>query len=535
MAISDKLNYLIETKQLFKDRLNSLGAEIIESTTFRNYLTWLDTFYNQASDKTYLAKNGVVGRTSQESTKGKNAYNINVNYDWVGANTNYTITGNTINVNGKYFVAGLHSVKSNTNYTISAIRQIIQDNSTCGTIRAFTLDKSQMLGEGKTTFTFNTGNNSQIYVLLYAGLNQQGNIDFSNIQLEEGNSATNWEEYTGGEPSPSPDYPQEISNLSGDVEYKVRGKNLLDTSSMIVADLNNDTGEEVAQTGTKHYRSGYIKVSPNTQYTFTTDYIYPGTGITKLMEYAYNKTFIRRNRQSSTNQVITFTTSATTEYIRVVMYSNNSFTDFYSLKNMVVKGNDTAYEAYKEKSYTINLGDIELCKIGDYKDRIYPLNGKWYLEKKIGKVVLDGSESSWGKSGASTDTLFVASLGLNYVDIYSKEATGSLWLTNRFSVGTGLGQENKFYTYNPDTTWGYRNIGFTVNQSIASDINAFKSWLSSNLLILYYVLATPTTTEITEETHPTLYSQLLAIQEFLTKYKINNEFLLDYSSPEIEY
>ena len=124
MAISDKLNYLIETKQLFKDRLNSLGAEIIESTTFRNYLTWLDTFYNQASDKTYLAKNGVVGRTSQESTKGKNAYNINVNYDWVGANTNYTITGNTINVNGKYFVAGLHSVKSNTNYTISAIRQI---------------------------------------------------------------------------------------------------------------------------------------------------------------------------------------------------------------------------------------------------------------------------------------------------------------------------------------------------------------------------------------------------------------------------
>ena len=54
MAISDKLNYLIETKQLFKDRLNSLGAEITSSTTFRNYLNWLDTFYGEVIKLIYL-------------------------------------------------------------------------------------------------------------------------------------------------------------------------------------------------------------------------------------------------------------------------------------------------------------------------------------------------------------------------------------------------------------------------------------------------------------------------------------------------
>ena len=38
------------------------------------------------------------------------------------------------------------------------------------------------------------------------------------------------------------------------------------------------------------------------------------------------------------------------------------------------------------QTYTINLGDIELCKIGDYQDRIYKDSGKWYIEKKIGKI-----------------------------------------------------------------------------------------------------------------------------------------------------
>ena len=38
---------------------------------------------------------------------------------------------------------------------------------------------------------------------------------------------------------------------------------------------------------------------------------------------------------------------------------------------------------------------IELCKIGDYQDSIVKDNGKWYLNKQIGKVVLNGSESWW--------------------------------------------------------------------------------------------------------------------------------------------
>ena len=35
----EKLNYLNETKGLFKDRLNSLGGNVTENTKFRDYLT----------------------------------------------------------------------------------------------------------------------------------------------------------------------------------------------------------------------------------------------------------------------------------------------------------------------------------------------------------------------------------------------------------------------------------------------------------------------------------------------------------------
>jgi len=152
-----------------------------------------------------------------------------------------------------------------------------------------------------------------------------------------------------------------------DYIYKGEGKNLLDTSSMVMGDLQNDTGAEVTNTNQTHYRSDFIKVLPNTQYTFTTNYTYPSNSVTKLMEYDIDKTFIVRNASSSSNKVITFTTSNTTQYLRICMYSSTAFPNFYSLENMVAKGNNNTYEPYGAKD-------------------------KWLLHKEIGKVTLS---SSW--------------------------------------------------------------------------------------------------------------------------------------------
>ena len=52
----------------------------------------------------------------------------------------------------------------------------------------------------------------------------------SEIQIEAGDAATAYEPYTGGQPSPSPDYPQQIVSAGSDgkIGIEVRGKNLVD-------------------------------------------------------------------------------------------------------------------------------------------------------------------------------------------------------------------------------------------------------------------------------------------------------------------
>lgn len=60
------------------------------------------------------------------------------------------------------------------------------------------------------------------------------------LQLEYGNKATSYEPYTGGKPSPSHDYPQQIKNVGKwneekqkyEVDVRVTGKNLFDKDSV---------------------------------------------------------------------------------------------------------------------------------------------------------------------------------------------------------------------------------------------------------------------------------------------------------------
>ena len=55
------------------------------------------------------------------------------------------------------------------------------------------------------------------HVVLYAGSNANGSANdtatFADIQLEKGSTATAYEPYTGGKPSPSPEYEQDIENV----------------------------------------------------------------------------------------------------------------------------------------------------------------------------------------------------------------------------------------------------------------------------------------------------------------------------------
>lgn len=69
----------------------------------------------------------------------------------------------------------------------------------------------------------------------------------SEIQIEIGTEATDYEPYTGGQPSPSPDYPQQIVSAgnSGNIEVNVRGKNLVDIYGYSANSMDNPEAERV--------------------------------------------------------------------------------------------------------------------------------------------------------------------------------------------------------------------------------------------------------------------------------------------------
>ena len=147
--------------------------------------------------------------------------------------------------------------------------------------------------------TETTEDNMILYLLLrvYGGKT----IDIT-IQpmLNTGTSPLPWEPYTGGQPSPSPDYPQEIVSAGSDgkIGVEVRGKNLFeltgirDNEYLRIEKIENNTiyarptNMNAESPGTTNYSNGWvnfsekIKVISGILYTISLSY----KAVQKMME-----------------------------------------------------------------------------------------------------------------------------------------------------------------------------------------------------------------------------------------------------------
>lgn len=167
----------------------------------------------------------------------------------------------------------------------------------------------------------------------------------------------------------------------------------------------------------------------------------------------------------------------------------------------ITNGSDT-------QGYTIDLGSIELCKIGTYQDRIYKENGKWWLYKEIGKVVFNGTETwTWQPSGGYNRAGLTPTGAYIYTD--TSRHTSSL-LSSHFTASATNGYGIVFQYQ--EKTWFYPQATITT-------LADFKTWLGTALPSVYYRLATPTTTEITDQT---LIDQLEALASATLGHGVNN-------------
>ena len=348
---------------------------------------------------------------------------------------------------------------------------------------------------------------------------------------------------------------KDIQEAGNTYQETTTGKNLFD-GVLELGNFNSNTGEKVAN---NNYiiNTNPIPVEELTNYKISSN----GAGI-KMYVFEYKEDLsYNLNTRKTVNDNEYLTTNSGTKYINFRTIETNT-----NLQEKIqVEGGTTAteYEPYtngaspnpdypqtisnvtgtstitiansdssQSQNYTINLGSIELCKIGTYKDRIYYSSGKWYLEQKIGKVVLDSSENwaTWYQTSNSNIGFYYTMSGL--AKIGNESDYNNALKCNRFSevqtrydiyIGTAEGIKQCGETGDQYIALGLAKTRLSDWSTNAKAVESLKAWLSSNKPIVYYVLATPTTTEITDTT---LKGQLDALINSTT-YKTTTNISID--------
>lgn len=171
----------------------------------------------------------------------------------------------------------------------------------------------------------------------------------------------------------------------------------------------------------------------------------------------------------------------------------------------------------QSQEYEVNLGNIELCKIGEYQDEIFNNDpnadwydpdledNAWYVRKETGKYVFTGSES-WGTAGEAGSGYYGYWWGLSGNGIDILRSNPNYYMTHLKWKDYSYNTRENCFMFAGAT--GSVPIIVVSNNSNFANVNSFKTWLSNNSVTLYYPLATPTDTKITDAT---LVGQLEAL------------------------
>lgn len=168
--------------------------------------------------------------------------------------------------------------------------------------------------------------------------------------------------------------------------------------------------------------------------------------------------------------------------------------------------------AFEDTDYAPYFEPIELCKIGNYQDKIYRNNGKWWLHKEIYKFKITESNVLQAYSNGL--------VGIRNLDVYSNIQAS--YLSNMFSYGGGAVNSSGAYSYGNNTfavnnDTGGVNVGrlyYFRNDNI-NTLADWKTFFNNNDVYIYGVLATPTDTEITTAS---LVEELDNMRENMTTY-----------------
>ena len=328
----------------------------------------------------------VFGKTEQRTTTGKNLFplipfDVHVNNGITVAYENdaIRISGNLINSEShgpvKSWIDYSHIYPAGT-YTAS-YSSLSQPQISIRFCKAD--DGKQLLGiqnvtEMQKTFTINEP--FTIGWNIYRNTSYSQNIPSEPVcvQIEAGATATEWEPYTGGIPSPNPEYPQALESVGdgGSVTTTACGHNVFD-EQMEFGHINAETGESYADSA--RLRSvNYIPILPATKY-----YLQLSGAEATIRYYDSDKNYIGYGDSMWHSQNRVVTTPENARFIRVVLgtnygtvYRNNiaiNYPETVTEYEPYVSGGSVTVTPVDTSGNALYLPGIPVTSGGNYTDK----------------------------------------------------------------------------------------------------------------------------------------------------------------------
>lgn len=485
----------------------------------------------------------IYGDTYQKSYSGKNLFN-----SFAATKVSWQSGTLTIKNDGSLELSG--NTGSNGYFALTQKLSALCPSLSIGDTVYLYLETTSSAGAkiyiGENWFSGNSKTITQTMldasVVVYGGYNQTDTIKIMVTKTVD----TSYEPYVGGIPSPNPDYPQKVQTVTGEQTVKVTGKNLFDNyqipykTGLNFYNLNigvqiaagssqsvttSATNDSVSMVSTGNWQGVFMlaDIEDTKKYTFSA--VATGTGL-RLSAYTLDDThtIVRKLAIGSTSGVTfgaSFTADSTEKYFAFAFGSSVASTIIVSKPQLELGSTATTYEPYQGNTYTVDLGSIELCKIGDYQDYIYKEGDSWFMHKATAKRVLNGSEN-WVFSSITPGytRALLERIGFPI-------AAG---FCDKLTARTGSHGSYEYVWFQP-TAIGGLLVQIKTERLTGDTLKAFKTWLEENPVTVVYCLTDPTDTQITNST---LIGQLNALNSAILPKPVANISVVGNLAGEIE-
>lgn len=425
----------------------------------------------------------VYGKSKQVTTTGANLFDANdVSKGYVSDDS-----GSNIVVANSY-CSNFITVSAKTKYYLYSG----QDGGRWGAF--YDSSKTFILGMGpdKYNSVFETPENAA-YVRFTVNYNNN-NPDFArNVIFAKSDVALPFELYTGGKPSPSPEYPQEMVSIgeNGSIGVEIAGKNLLNEDKYYSAYKQTDGMYKVDNVKLNDIRIIFDSSMVGKTYTASCNLNCPNTVSAVSLETNIDgKKMLGNNILTNKSGIskITFTPKTVRDSIKIT-YGTGSGDIIFSDFQIEAGSFATSYEPYKTpRTAKIPLSNglpgIPVTAGGNYTDE----NGQQYIcneidfsrgknVQRVWKGVFDGSsDEEWS---VNTNYFFCKKLPSN---MSSREGFSNQYAGNKIRIGN-------------------RNEAIIIFDAdyFENNLSNWKVHLASNPLVVMTYLDTPIETDLTQE------------------------------------